>query len=173
MSRALFQWSGGDANRYFFYLALYRISLSDKRLSSFFISFILFHSFYSFVLFPLTIYVLICRIWAGRAFFFADLFGRNFLFSFRRFWMELFLQMGGGGCTLPAYAPGQHTVTTCNKHRQHTVTTCTKHRQHTVTTYTDTDNSDNQRNKNGNTCNPVKPFHCKLSTRKRTLVVGL
>ena len=85
----------------------YKISISDKRLSSFFISLILTLSFYSFLLFPL-FFVLILSYLSGTFTFF---FGRHI-------WAELSLLFwtflsgtffpGGGG----AHAPNAPTLRT-------------------------------------------------------------
>ena len=67
---------------------------------------ILFLYFFSFILFLLlfpSLFLHHLRFnWAERAFFFADLFGRNFLVFFTSFWAEFFLQVGD------ARAPSAH-----------------------------------------------------------------
>ena len=67
------------------------IFVSDKRLSSFFISSILSFSFTCVFFF-----VLILSYQSGTCtFFFADISGRNFLSSFGHFWAKLLSQVGG------------------------------------------------------------------------------
>ena len=47
-----------------------------------------------------------CCIWTEPCtFFFDDISGWNFLCSFRHFWVELFSQVGGGGCTCTQCTP--------------------------------------------------------------------
>ena len=69
------------------------ISISDKRQSSFIISSILPLSFYSFLLFFPTFFVLIL-LYLSR-FFSGDISGRNLLSSFGHFRAEHFSQVGG------------------------------------------------------------------------------
>ena len=83
-------------------------SISDKWVSSFFISLILSLSFYSFLFFfPFYLFrfnfVVSQR---NMTFLFAVISGRNFLFSFGPFWAELFSKVGGGGVHVhPVHPP--------------------------------------------------------------------
>ena len=75
------------------------ISISDKRISSFFLYFYPFPYLFRFNLSYLS---------GTCTFVFADISGRNFLSSFRHFWAELFFPGWGRGgcmCTPTAYAP--------------------------------------------------------------------
>ena len=81
------------------------ISISDKRLSSFFVSLNLSFLFYLYLLFSLPFSFKFCRIWAERAYFFWRHIWGNFLSSFRHFWAEHFFQLGGGGGARAPSAP--------------------------------------------------------------------
>ena len=96
------------------------ISISDKRLSSFFISLILSFTL-TYIFFFSTFFVLILSYLSGPCtLFFADISGRNFLSSFGHFRAELFSQVGGCTCTQctppPAYAPGQNIIPSTKYH---------------------------------------------------------
>ena len=81
------------------------ISISDKRLSSFFISLILSFTL-TYIFFFSTFFVLILSYLSGTCtLFFADISGRNFLSSFGHFRAKLFSQVGGGGCTCTQCTP--------------------------------------------------------------------
>ena len=82
------------------------ISISDKRLSSFFFFFnfipflLLFSSF-----FPIFFVLILSYLSGTCTFFFANIFGWNFLSSFGHFWAELFSQVGEGVHLHPVQPP--------------------------------------------------------------------
>ena len=97
------------------------ISISDKRLSSFFISLILSFTL-TYIFFFSTFFVLILSYLSGTCtLFFADISGRNFLSSFGHFRAKLFSQVGGG-CTCTQCTPPLRTrLDRISSHRQNII----------------------------------------------------
>ena len=81
------------------------ISISDKRLSSFFISLTLTLLFYLHLLFPYLFRFNFVVSERNVHILFADISGRNIISSFGLFWAELFFRVKGGGCSCTQCTP--------------------------------------------------------------------